>query len=698
MKKFLVGFTAIAMALAFTVPAQAATVADLQAMIASLQAQLSALNSSSTTTTTSGGYTFNANLTIGSKGADVTALQNMLISKGFSIPAGATGYFGAQTKAAVIAWQTSAGITPAAGYFGPISRANANAAGGSSSTTTTTTGSTVPGCAAGAMFSATTGAACTTTSTVAGCAAGALFSATTGASCTTTTTTSTTGSITTPGKEGILTISAGPISNSVVNVGATNVPILTIRAQAQNSDIALQRVQLDLGTNTKIYTKIYSSLSLVDAATGAVIATTPLNSSTVVQSGSNYIVSMTGFNSVVPMGTYHDFYVTANLFPAIDTTNLISYTVSIDANGVRGIDGAGQDQYGPASAVSQAITVNASLVDNSIANIALDPSTPQANSIPVTDTTNGQYLKLPVLVFSLGAQNDTIHIHNFAVNFSAVQSAAKGSITAAYLYQGSTQVSSAAITLVGGNEYTATFSNITDGTAGASVPVNTTLPYTVKVDVTGVTTGNLAVTASTTQTGTTIYNSQDGNVATTNGTAGGNTQTVLGIGPVYTLNSATISQSGSNQSGSTNSTSTITATFSVSVQAVGTSVYYGTQASTTNPMFTFDVYNAAGTKITGTVGGAGFVTATSSGFMVPSGTGFITAGTNSFYLPQQQTGTLSNITYSFAGKDSTGAILAGGPFSVGISQIQSSNDNGATYTPQIYMAGLTSWRTAGIMP
>ncbi|MEK7530721.1 MAG: peptidoglycan-binding protein [Patescibacteria group bacterium] len=66
---------------------------------------------------------FTRDLTLGATGADVTSLQQALIAAGFSIPAGATGYFGAQTQAAVAAWQKAAGITPTAGYFGPKSRA-----------------------------------------------------------------------------------------------------------------------------------------------------------------------------------------------------------------------------------------------------------------------------------------------------------------------------------------------------------------------------------------------------------------------------------------------------------------------------------------------------------------------------------------------------------------------------------------------
>ena len=82
---------------------------------------------------------FTKDLTVGSTGADVTALQNALKAAGY-MTANATGYFGALTKAGVIAWQTAKGVTPAAGYFGAKSRA---AFGGTVSTGTTgTTGTT----------------------------------------------------------------------------------------------------------------------------------------------------------------------------------------------------------------------------------------------------------------------------------------------------------------------------------------------------------------------------------------------------------------------------------------------------------------------------------------------------------------------------------------------------------------------------
>lgn len=54
----------------------------------------------------------------GQTSSDVTKLQNFLISQGYSIPAGATGYFGDQTKTALSQWQSSHGISSSTPGYG----------------------------------------------------------------------------------------------------------------------------------------------------------------------------------------------------------------------------------------------------------------------------------------------------------------------------------------------------------------------------------------------------------------------------------------------------------------------------------------------------------------------------------------------------------------------------------------------------
>lgn len=133
------------------------TINQLLAQIAQLQAQLTALQGG-TTVSTGEKCNFNRSLTVGSRGDDVTCLQKYLQTTGhFTYSGGATGYFGSITRTAVAAWQSANGVSPAAGYFGPISQAKYNSlvvvssssssvsseASSSSSSVTTTGGLTI---------------------------------------------------------------------------------------------------------------------------------------------------------------------------------------------------------------------------------------------------------------------------------------------------------------------------------------------------------------------------------------------------------------------------------------------------------------------------------------------------------------------------------------------------------------------------
>ncbi len=101
------------------------TIAELQAQLASLQAKLAALLGQSGAVVSSGVRDLDMDM----EGEDVRALQNLLIGLGYSIPPGATGYFGTYTRDALAAYQGASGIAPSAGYFGAKTRAQMKAAG-----------------------------------------------------------------------------------------------------------------------------------------------------------------------------------------------------------------------------------------------------------------------------------------------------------------------------------------------------------------------------------------------------------------------------------------------------------------------------------------------------------------------------------------------------------------------------------------
>ncbi len=117
------------------------TIDTLMAQIAALQAQIANLQSTSGTPASS--YSFTKDLTLGSKGDDVKALQQWLNAKGYKVSASGAGspgnettYFGPATKAALGKWQAANNISPAVGYFGPKTRAAVSAMGGGPVTTT----------------------------------------------------------------------------------------------------------------------------------------------------------------------------------------------------------------------------------------------------------------------------------------------------------------------------------------------------------------------------------------------------------------------------------------------------------------------------------------------------------------------------------------------------------------------------------
>jgi hypothetical protein len=67
-------------------------------------------------------YNYTQDLSLGSKGDDVVALQQMLISGGYLKISEPTAYFGSVTETALMAWQKANSINPS-GYFGPLSQA-----------------------------------------------------------------------------------------------------------------------------------------------------------------------------------------------------------------------------------------------------------------------------------------------------------------------------------------------------------------------------------------------------------------------------------------------------------------------------------------------------------------------------------------------------------------------------------------------
>lgn len=634
----------VAMSLGMAMPAGAVTVADLQAQIAALMAQLNALQGGTTTTTA----TFTRDLTVGSTGADVTALQQILVSKGYlTMPAGtAFGYFGGLTKAAVARWQAAAGVSPAAGYFGAKSRAALSASAGTTTGGTTTGGTTTGG---------------------------------------TTTTGGVSGVITTPGAEGTLTVTAAPISNSTLYANDKMDDILAFNAKAIGSDIALQRVRVNLGSNTNLYNQVLQTLYVVDDA-GRTLASLDMNSSNVVKdSDGTFFADLTGFSSVVPMGTQRTYHVKADLRSTIDSTYRTTYSSqNVPVNGVRGVDGAGIDLYGPSTAISSTFTVSTSLAQSAQLTLSTDPNNPLAQEVVANGGSNNDQLdKLPVLVFNIRADKDDVKItdlQNFVMS-STGSTGATASTT--YLYAGNgvtgTLLGSAAVGAAGDFD----FNNMS-----YVIPKGTTATFTVAADIRSA--NSTATTFSASLTGNTTNvvgtNSNGDTVTNVSGSATGNSVIVRNVGPVFTLNSAPSIVKSSTAAQNNTSTSTITATFSVHIQAVGGNIYFGTQ--TASSTFNLALYKG-GVRQT-------LAISSSTSFVTPS-TGVVSTGlTNANFELQQNNSTDVTVTYIGEGRTTAGALVSTDNYAVQFEAVNWSTTDGGPVKTTNFMENQTSWRTSTV--
>jgi hypothetical protein len=196
-----------------------AQIAELQELIATLQAQLkggSQVTTPGTVPAVCAGVSFNRNLSLGASGSDVKCLQALLntdattqvAASGAGSKGAETEYFGTLTRTAVIAFQnkyasevlTPLGLTAGTGIVGVQTRVKLNAM-----LTAGVPGETTPGETPGTSTPSETGV------------------------------------------EGDLRIKVLPTPNNVdVYGGESNVAVMAFEVEAKDSDLTIQRVDIEL--------------------------------------------------------------------------------------------------------------------------------------------------------------------------------------------------------------------------------------------------------------------------------------------------------------------------------------------------------------------------------------------------------------------------------------------------------------------
>jgi len=483
-----------------------------------------------------------ANLTIGSTGDSVKCLQQTLIAGGFPIAAGATGYFGTQTRAAVASWQSSKNIAPAVGFFGPISRgAFMGVAGGTlvpgcTSTTgfSSTTGAscavtpmTYPaGCTSSVGFSPTTGVSCASSSALpAGCTSTAGFSPTTGASCSGTA--STDGTLTGAGTLASES-SLGDVETSL-DVGDASTKVIGDSFEASGGDVAIQRVETTMTIASNITSssanldKYVSEVALI--IDGKTVATMDASSGTQDSSNSRlWTYRFSGLSNVVKKGTTTKIYVAVTPVTSVASTqDGETITAALAANSIRAVDASGiSDTYG--AGITSAYTVSSATAGALTASAASD--NPIASQIAVSSsTTTG----VKLLSFNLKAKNQSLTVKTMNIELTTSDDDLNDVISNVQLVKGAcTNSALSSKTIANG---TGTYGAVSFASLNEAISKDSTVNYTICADLkadSGYADGTTLL-ASTTVTSWTVAD-VDGASVSPSAAVGGNTQTLTATG------------------------------------------------------------------------------------------------------------------------------------------------------------------------
>ena len=383
MKKIVLAL-GLVMAFALVGVASAATLeeqtAALQLQVNALLAQIATL-SGTTAATTGSVPTITANLTIGSKGDEVTALQMYLEDEDLLVmPVGVDyGYFGPLTKSAVVAWQAANGVSPTSGYFGPISRAALDAIRVASPIVTPA------------------GDLCPNGMTLASnCTAAPAAGGTVGLD-------NTDGSIT-------FADAAYVSTGATFKKGETR-NIYDVRLTATGGKVAVNR--LDVKFSEKPYLTL-NKLVLKDS-TGMVIAEKMLSSMadvTEVTIGSDYRVRFDNINYVVTPGTDATLVISATSMASSDKITTQTVTVSIPAGGIRTINGKGYTETSGAAITAKTFTFSST---GSVAdlNATISSDSPAKRNVTTSATTETPDVVLGV--YNLKAVNSGATMSSLSV-------------------------------------------------------------------------------------------------------------------------------------------------------------------------------------------------------------------------------------------------------------------------------------------
>jgi hypothetical protein len=405
------------------------------------------------------------------------------------------------------------------------------------------------------------------------------------------------------GEEGFLTVDKDPTVAAVTLREGESGRVVGLRFRADNGAVSVKSIFLRWTSSVAPH-RVISALKVVDSQ-GNVLYQTNVGPNTFLQDSSlNYYLPVSGLNVNVPKNGYASVFVEVTVVGTLPS-GVSSLSFAVNQNDVRGRDGAGIDRFGPSGTLTWSATLQPSLAGNARFVLALNPNTPKQGYV-FGDPTDGRAYKVKVLSFDVTAKNDNLRVtkvEGSVTNTSTVQ--------AVYLAQGNNVMDVRTPDAV---DKTFVF-DVTP--ANFTVNRDQTVTFDVLVDLyapiaPGVATFTVSVAT------TTGVNSLGDVVSSTSTTVTSEMMRAVRVGPRFAAVEKTISVTRDQN----NSTTTVqSVVFRVNVTAVGGPLYVPTANTATITLET-----ASGTTSTVSVAptavrvGSTLVSASASGYYtVPEG-------------------------------------------------------------------------------
>jgi hypothetical protein len=392
------------------------------------------------------GAVFNTNLTVGSTGPEVANLQTWLINNGFSIPsiasgAAAKGYFGAQTKTAVMAYQASRGI-PNTGFVGPLTRAALNAGGGTAVTPGTGTGTVL--CPVGYTCSVNPGSGTgTNPGTVVGGTEGQLVE---------------------------IDNASADIETSLEE-GESNVKVFGVEVEAEDSAMTIDRIDVDFafnGTGSDDLEDYVTEVSLYKGNTK--LATKDVDEADVNDGSASddlsgtedvYSFRFTGLRSVIADGASEEFYVAVSAVNNLDSDDADQdWVVIIPEDGIRATDTAGiSDTYVGSELTEESFSIGTAEAGDLDLSADASDNTDRVVVLNSNSSTSG----IEVMQFTLESNSSDNIVDEINIDLattSATTTSFASVIQRVHLFADGKLVASESITIPAVGGATATFDNL----------------------------------------------------------------------------------------------------------------------------------------------------------------------------------------------------------------------------------------------